>query len=74
MVSIVDKREKRVEYGQLNCGQYFRLDNNYYIKTNIHEEGGTDYDWYALNIVDGTSYLIGIKVLVEPVDVQVEIR
>ena len=73
MMQIIDERENGTPYNEVNIGQVFTLDGNYYIKTNISEEIGT-YDLLAINLATGERYPIGELVTVKLVNAQLIVR
>ena len=73
MNKIIDDRlDNDIYYGNLKAGEAFILEQTLYIKTNILEKD-CDNDFYAINLADGTYYLIGNKVPVVPVEISIHI-
>ena len=74
MTIINDLRKTKIYYGELKSGDYFILDDNYYIKTTILEDEKFSLeDFLAINLLTGEQYPIGNKVSVEPVEVEINI-
>lgn len=74
-MKIIDNRGNRVKYVSVSIGEVFRLDNRYYIKTNIPEElASVDRACVSIDLSTGNKLEIGNLVTVEVVEAELVVK